>query len=85
MTHITEGMNVELCVLAKVDEKRVWKCLESGKGQESREGPELHPRLDNCWGLQLTFMSPTEISLWEGRPGVKGQGWRVHWSGLRKQ
>lgn len=83
MTQITEGM--KLCVVAKVDEKRTWKCLVSGKGQESREGPELSPRPDNCWSLQLAFMSPTEISLWEGQPGVKGQRWRVHWSGLRKQ
>lgn len=72
MTQITEG--VKLCVLVKVDEKRIWTCLVSGKGQESREGPELYPRLDNRWSLQLAFMSPTEISLWEGQPGVKGQG-----------
>lgn len=64
----------KLCVLAKVDEKRMWKCLVSGKGQKSREGPELYLRLDNRWSLQLPFMSPTEISLWEGQPGVKGQG-----------
>ena len=83
MNQITEG--IDLCVLAKVDEKRMWKCLVSGKGQESRGVLSYPPRLDSCWSLQLAFMSPTEISLWEGQPRVKGQGWRVHWSGLRKQ
>lgn len=37
MTHITEGRR-KLCVLAKVDEERMWKCLVSAKGQEGREG-----------------------------------------------
>lgn len=82
MSRTTEGM--KLCPGQGRQEKNVCKCLGSGKGQEGREGPELAPRLDN-WSLQLTFMSPTEISLWEDQPAIKGQGWRVHWSGLRKQ
>ena len=58
VTQIMEGM--KLCVLAKVDEERMWKCLVSAKGQEGREGPTLSPQLDSCWSLQLAFMSPTE-------------------------
>lgn len=76
MTKLTEG------VLAKGEERRMWKCLVSGKGQ--RVGRVLsYP--DNCRSLQVAFTSQTVISLCGGQPGGKGQGWRVHWSGLRKQ
>lgn len=55
------------------------------RGQGGREGSDLSPRRTTVGSLKLAFRSPTEISLWERQPGVKGQGWRVHWSGLRKQ
>lgn len=85
MTQISEG--VKLCVLATVDEKGVCKCFVSARGQERREGPVLAPWPDNgqLAGFTTCFDEPNRDDFVEGQPGVKGQGWRVHGSGLRKQ
>lgn len=76
MTNLTEG------VPTQGEESRMWKCLVSEKGQPVGR---VLSYLDNCRSLQRAFTSLTVISLCEGQPGAKGQGWRVHWCALRKQ
>lgn len=84
MTHITEGRR-KLCVLAKVDEERMWKCLVSAKGQEGREGSCTILSAEQLLEFTTSFYEPYGDQFVEGQCSVKGQGWRVHWSGLRKQ
>lgn len=72
MNQITEG--IDLCVLVKVDEKRMWKCLVSGKGQESRGGPELSPQTGQLLEFTTCFYEPYRDQSVGGSAQGKGSG-----------
>lgn len=56
MTQITEGM--KLCVLAKVDEEGMWKCLVSAKGKEVGGGSHAIPSTGQLLEFTTRFYEP---------------------------